>query len=52
LYKNELKYLRVYYVVSHRWPREPMKFEEREIGVLRGIRNNLSAIPGGGNGAE
>jgi hypothetical protein len=46
VYAHELKYLRVYYVVSHRWPREPMKFEEREIDVLKGIRNHLS-----GNGS-
>jgi hypothetical protein len=39
---DELKYLRVYYVVSHRWPREPLKFEEREINVLQGIRNHLN----------
>jgi hypothetical protein len=50
LYKKELKYLRVYYVVSHRWPREPIKFEEREIDVLQGIRNNLSTAQGGRDG--
>jgi len=32
-----LKYLRVYFVVSTRWPREPMKFEERQIDVVRSI---------------
>ena len=31
------KYLRVYYVVSHRWPREPAEFEEREIARLEEI---------------
>lgn len=41
IHPDELKYLRVYYVVSHRWTREPMKFEEREIGVLEGIRDRL-----------
>lgn len=39
---DELKYLRVYYVVSHRWPREPLKFEEREIDVMKGIRDRLA----------
>src|SRR5437899_479520 len=28
---DELKYLRVYYVVSKRWPREPLEFEERQV---------------------
>ena len=34
---DELKYLRVYFVVSTRWPREPRKFEERQIAVLNEI---------------
>jgi len=38
---DELQYLRVYYVVSHRWPRQPSKFEQREINALRGIRDVL-----------
>lgn len=39
---GDLKYLRVYYVVSHRWPRESLKFEEREIDVMKGIRDRLA----------
>jgi hypothetical protein len=35
------KYLRVYYVVSQRWPREPMKFEERQIRVLEEVRDRI-----------
>jgi hypothetical protein len=38
----ERRYLRVYYVVSKRWPREPMRFEERQIDALRQIRNAMS----------
>jgi hypothetical protein len=38
---EEQKYLRVYYVVSHRWPREPLRFEEREVEALGGIRDAL-----------
>jgi hypothetical protein len=38
---EELKYLRVYYVVSNRWPREPRRFKEREIEALKGIRDEL-----------
>jgi hypothetical protein len=39
--REERKYLRVYYVVSHTWPREPMKFEEREVEALAEIRDAL-----------
>ena len=39
---EELKYLRVYYVVSNRWPREPRRFKEREIQALKGIRDELT----------
>lgn len=35
--RDELKYLRVYFVVSTRWPREPRRFEERQIEVLNEI---------------
>jgi len=35
----EGKYLRVYYVVLHRWVREPIKFEERQVAVLKEIRD-------------
>jgi hypothetical protein len=38
---DDLKYLRVYYVVSKRWERQPLKFEENEIDVLREIRDSL-----------
>ena len=37
----ERKYLRVHYVVSRRWQREPMKFEERQIEVLKEISQAL-----------
>lgn len=33
------KYLRVYYVVSERWPKQPMRYEERQIEVLEEIRD-------------
>jgi len=36
---DDLRYLRVYYVVSHRWPREPLDFEERQIDWLQKIRD-------------
>ena len=39
--KAERKYLRVHYVVSRRWEREPMKFEERQIEVLKEISQAL-----------
>lgn len=37
----ERKYLRVHYVVSRRWRREPLKFEERQIEVLKEISEAL-----------
>jgi hypothetical protein len=33
----DLKYLRVYFVVSKRWPREPRRLEERKVEALRKI---------------
>jgi hypothetical protein len=39
---NDLKYLRIYFVVSTRWPREPLRFEEREIETLQKIREELA----------
>jgi len=38
---EDLKYLRVYYVVSNRWPRQPMDFEEREVEWLGKIRDAM-----------
>ena len=35
------QYLRIHYAVVRRWPREPMRFEERQIDVMRKISNNL-----------
>ena len=37
----ELKYLRVYYVVSHRWPRQPLEFEQKEVALLRQIERAM-----------
>jgi hypothetical protein len=39
--RAEEKYLRVFYVVSRRWAREPMKFEERQVKVLEEIKDRL-----------
>lgn len=38
---KDMKYLRVYYVVSTRWPRQPLEFEEDQVAVLREIANGL-----------
>ena len=35
--EEDRRYLRVHYVVSNRWPREPKKFEERQVAVLEEI---------------
>jgi hypothetical protein len=37
------QYLRVHYAVVRRWPREPLRFEERQIEALQTIRNQLQA---------
>jgi hypothetical protein len=39
--EEDKKYLRVYYKVLDRWPREAYKFEEKQIAVLTQIRDNL-----------
>ncbi|MEK6279436.1 MAG: hypothetical protein AABN95_03705 [Acidobacteriota bacterium] len=41
--EEDRKYLRVHYVVSTRWPREPEKFEERQIAVLEEIGQAIGA---------
>ena len=35
--EEDAKYLRIDYVVRHRWPRQPKDFEERQVEVLRQI---------------
>lgn len=40
--RAERKYLRVHYVVSRRWPRQPLKFEERQTEALGEIRDALA----------
>ena len=39
--EEDKKYLRVYYKVLDRWPREAFNFEEEQIKVLKQIRDNL-----------
>lgn len=39
---EDLKYLRVYYVVSNRWPRENLEFEQKQVERLKQIRNELA----------
>jgi hypothetical protein len=40
--RDDLKYLRVYFVVSTRWPREDRKFQERQINALREIQQAIT----------
>jgi len=40
--EEDRKYLRVHYVVSRRWPREPLRFEERQIEALSDIRDAIT----------
>ncbi|HKE32135.1 MAG TPA: hypothetical protein VKD65_10460 [Candidatus Angelobacter sp.] len=39
---GELKYLTVYYVVSKRWPRHGLAFEQSQVRVLKQIRDELA----------
>lgn len=39
--RDELKYLRVYFVVSTRWPRESLEFEQTQVSVLQEIRDEM-----------
>ena len=41
---HDKKYLRVYYEVLDRYPREKFKYEEQQIEVLKEIRNEVSKI--------
>lgn len=40
--REDLKYLRVFYVIPTRWPREPLEFEQKQIRTLREIRDEMS----------
>jgi hypothetical protein len=37
------QYLRVHYAVVRRWPREPLRFEERQIEAIQAINHQLQA---------
>lgn len=39
---GELKYLTVYYVVSKRWPRHGLSFEQKQVTVLKEIRDEIA----------
>ena len=36
-------YLRMHYAVVRRWPREPLRFEERQIEAIQAIHHQLQA---------
>lgn len=44
------RYLRVHFNVVRRWPREPRKYDERQIAVLEEIGRELAGSPGGARG--
>jgi hypothetical protein len=46
------KYLRVYFVVSRRWPKEPRKYDEREIAEWQKLARAIAAEAGRGDCAE
>jgi hypothetical protein len=51
LHEGDKKYLRVYYEVLERYPREKFKHEEQQIRVLEQIRNKLPKRGRAGNGS-
>lgn len=46
---EDKKFLRVYYEVLDRYPREKFRYEEQQIEVLKEIRDKLPAQGGGGS---
>lgn len=40
----DVKYLRVDYTVSQRWPREPLEFERDQVSLLGEVRDALREI--------
>ena len=50
LKEEDKKYLRIFYEVLDRYPREKFKYEEQQIRVLEQIRENLSRKPKPGAG--
>jgi hypothetical protein len=42
--EEDKKYLRVFYEVVERYPREKFKFEEQQIEVLQEIRDNIKSV--------
>src|SRR5438067_1293418 len=38
---EDLKYLRVFYVIPARWPRQPLEFEQKQVEILRSIRDKI-----------
>ncbi len=42
--EEDKKYLRVFYQVVERYPREKFKFEEQQIEVLEQIRDNIKSV--------
>jgi hypothetical protein len=50
--EDDKKYLRVYYEVLERYPREKFKYEEQQIEILRDISNTLKNDGRGGTGSQ
>lgn len=48
---EDKKYLRVYYEVLERYPREKFKYEEQQIRVLEDIRDEVARLGGGSDGS-
>jgi len=44
--EDDKKYLRVYFEVLERYPREPLRYQEEQLDILRGIRDTLTRPTG------
>lgn len=42
--EDDKKYLRVYFEVLERYPREPLRYQEEQLDILRGISDTLTRV--------
>lgn len=45
--EQDRQYLRVHYEVVHRWPREPLRFREQRLDVMRDMSAKMPHPDGG-----
>lgn len=45
--REDKQYLRVHFEVVHRWAREPRRFREQRLDILRGLSHQIGGPRGG-----